>query len=357
MAFRHSGDRPVAIAREVGAMIRTSHLSVAALGACLVVGPARAQDVAQSEAVGRPPITAANARRIAEIGAVARDARRIVWGPGGGRVSFLGWETPVEVLDADTFKPVRQIAADRRLIQFTAAADGRLVAWCENTKRAGLHDLPTGKTLTLDTGNDQPAVALSPDGRWAATGGYGTEAKLWRTGTGELVRSFDAGPVGGLTPVFSPDGRVLAVGNRNGFTRLYETATGRLLHELPKAMSQELKFSPDGRTLAVGYVDGTVGLWDAARGKLLRSSATGAKEIFTLDWTPAGDVLVTAGLEGKITLWDPRTLTALKQLDAPEWVIQVRFSPDGTRLLSAGGPKAPSQVSQVTVWGIPAGAE
>src|SRR5437879_1178806 len=117
-------------------------------------------------------------------------------------------------------------------------------------------------------------------------------------------------------------------------------------------MSHELKFSPDGKTLAVAYVNGEVALWDVASGKLLRARATGAEEVYTLDWGKQSDVLVTAGLKGKILLWNPADLTVLKELAAPEWVIRVRFSPDGDRLLSAGGGQLPGAERKVLVWGL-----
>jgi WD40 repeat protein len=107
-------------------------------------------------------------------------------------------------------------------------------------------------------------------------------------------------------------------------------------------MSQEIKFSPDGRILAAVYVDGTIHLWDAKNGTLLRSCQAKADELYALDWSPKGDVLATSGRNARITLWDPQNLAVLKELDSPEWVDQVRFSPDGNRLISAGGTFLPS---------------
>src|SRR5262249_48555047 len=168
------------------------------------------------------------------------------------------------------------------------------------------------------------------------------------------MRELGAGGVGGgLLAGFGPHGGGIGLGNRNHTTHLYEVKTGKLLHELPRRMSHELKFSPDGRTLAVAYVNGEVALWDVVGGKLLGVRATGAEEVYTLDWGRKSDVIVTAGLKGKIILWNSADLTVLKELAAPEWVIRVRFSPDGDRLLSAGGGRGPGSERKVIVWGLP----
>jgi hypothetical protein len=42
----------------------------------------------------------------------------------------------------------------------------------------------------------------------------------------------------------------------------------------------------------------------------------------------------------------------LKELEAPEWVIRVRFSPDGDRLLTAGGGIQRDAGRKVVVWGL-----
>jgi WD40 repeat protein len=292
--------------------------------------------------------------KVVKLSELDRDVWEIMWWPDRRHVSLLGWEGPVEMLRASTFDVVRKLAAGRRPIHIAISPSGETLALCENNTQVELHNLRSEKALVLETKNAQSAMAFSPDGRLLATGGYGTQARLWDTASGKVVRSLDAGAEGGLTVVFSPDGKTLAVGNRNFDTHLYETATGKLLHVLDRKWSHELKFSPDGRTLAVAYVDGGVALWSVADGTLIRARETGAKEIYTLDWSASGDVLATAGLNAKITLWDTRDLTVLKELEAPEWVIRVRFSPDGSRLLSAGGSAGPgAKDRKVTVWAVP----
>jgi WD40 repeat protein len=104
-------------------------------------------------------------------------------------------------------------------------------------------------------------------------------------------------------------------------------------------------------------VDGSVGLWKVADGSLVQVRPTGAAEVYSLDWSPRGAVLVTSGLRGKIVLWDARKLAVLKELEAPEWVIRVRFSPDGTRLLSAGGAMQAGPDRKLVVWAVRPGAD
>ncbi len=324
----------------------------AAFAAVVAVGLVRAVPLREPRA---KPVMPANAADVRELGRLDRDVHAIVWAPQGKEVAFVSWEKPVEVVAPGPFRALRTIGAGRRVIHFAFGTDRDTVALCVNgTKQAEIHNLRTRKVTVLDVGNDQPGVHFSPDGRLLATGGYGTTVKLWSAATGALVRTLDAGPTkGGLTPVFSPDGKTLAVGNRNATTGLFAVATGKLLHTLNRANTQELKFSPDGQTLAVAYVDAHVGLWRVADGKLLRLARARGEELYTLDWSPRGDVLATAGLKARITLWSPHSLTVLKELQAPEWVISVRFSPDGTRLLSAGGPVLRSPKRMVQLWGVP----
>jgi WD40 repeat protein len=121
---------------------------------------------------------------------------------------------------------------------------------------------------------------------------------------------------------------------------------------LPKKMSHEIQFSPDGRTLAVVYVDGSVALWEVADGSLIAERKTQAQELYTVDWSPDGSLLATAGLKGMITIWDPRDLSVLRELPAPEWLIRVKFTPDGPSLHTAGGSRLKGGKRKLEILGI-----
>jgi len=85
---------------------------------------------------------------------------------------------------------------------------------------------------------------------------------------------------------------------------------------------------------------------------LLQEEKTAGEELYAVDWSPKGDLLVTTGHNAKIILWDAKELKPLKELDGPEWVIWARFIPDGSRLFTAGGSFQQSPDRKITIWGL-----
>jgi|GEM_PF-1885963 len=298
-------------------------------------------------------ITVENAADLTRTRSVEKNVCGVTWNRAGDQVALTDFGNSVEIYSFPEYKLLRTIGERRKPVGFDFSATDNVVAIAENSKNAAIINLLTGRELLLETGNSQPSVKFSPDGKRLATGGYGKTARLWSTETGRMEMELDVGVEGGLTPAFSPDGSILAIGNRNSTTHLFEVATGRLKFVLGKSMSHGLKFDPTGATLAVVYVDSSIGLWDAKTGRMIDHVQNIADELYTLDWTPDGTVLATGGNNASITLWDASDLSILNELPSPEWVIKVCFSPDGTKLLTAGGGRPAGAERYVETWAVP----
>lgn len=307
-------------------------------------------------------ITVDNVKQLHEVEALIRDTFRmdinsktneLAVMPALGIVGIKqdGSKGEIELFSTRDLKATRKLPIDRRHLGLAFSHDGERLAIAIDTNSVTIENLKTGKQVSFDTDKDQPSLAFSPDDRWLVTGGYGTEADLWDVATGKKIRSFEGDEIGGLTPVFSPDGKILVVGNRNSYTRLFEASTGKLLRVLPKKMTCEICFNPAGTTLAIACVDGSIGLWDVKTGKLIREQKTEAEHLFRVDWSPNGELLVTAGSNAKITIWDAKELKPLKELETPESVKFSRFSPDGSRLIIAGGQQQSIECT-ITIWGV-----
>jgi WD40 repeat protein len=324
-----------------------------AIGAAILLITAANLEAAPLKEKPPTPISPNNVNTIREVATIDRDAARLDFLPESGDIVVTPWLGRPEVFDSRSLKPRKTMLEGKKLVQIDFSRDGARMAWVENNTRVTIEDFKTGKKISIDTGSSQPSVEFSPDGKWLATGGYGRSAALWDVASGKKLREFETDADGGLWPVFTADGKTLAIGNRNSDLRLFDPASGKLLHVLPKKMTQEIRFNPAGTIIAATYVDGCIGLWDVATGKSLHMAKSGGVELYSVDWCPKGDLLATCGLKAKIIVWDPKELKPLKEFDSPEWVIRVRFSPDGSRLLAAGGSMLPSPERRIAVFGLP----
>jgi serine/threonine protein kinase/WD40 repeat protein len=184
-----------------------------------------------------------------------------------------------------------------------SSLDGRVLAIPDQQRGALvlLRDRP-GQPLVLGPQEDVRCCAVSPDGRWVATGTFsntqGVGAKVWEAASGRLVKDLRMDQ-GGCYVGFSPDGKWLLT--TAGGCRLWAVGTWEEGPVIGKETA--FAFSPDGQVLAVG-----------------------------------GGLFGGEGEAGVIRLVEPASGKEYVRLDAPE---QTRlgpccFSPDGARLIALG---------------------
>ncbi len=203
--------------------------------------------------------------------------RSVLFGPTGelltaGVGGILRW--PVS---HDEGKPgLVRIGPPTRLEGFPS---GRFLAQSRDGRYLAI-DGPAGATIVDDHGLRSPtqlgpqldvrSLAISPDGRWAATASHlgGEGVKVWSLPDGRLVHEL-ACPGGIAGAEFSPDGRWLMMNlnqGRSGSCRLRTVGDWR---EGPLTTGAGLGFSPDGRLLVVDRGKGIVALIEAGTGRVV----------------------------------------------------------------------------------------
>ena len=280
----------------------------------------------------------------------------VVFGPDNQTVltAALGWAdrhsaTVFQTWATATGKPLGQTSCQTgQTDAFALSPDGRTLLAVSRTKKMIFRwEMPTGRSLGtwLPHEGVVRAVAFSPDGRSILTGGEDRTARLWEAASGRLQAVlYHREPVTAVA--FGPGGRTLLTAGRGDAVRAWQgTASAEPLQtEVHAGPVRALAGSPDGARVATGSDERSVRLWQATSGTLTPAgNLPHPHALASATFSPDGKFLATTTHEDEgAFLWDLTTgkLTRLAHDDpGPSQQRRVRmtaFSPDGTRLATAG---------------------
>jgi WD40 repeat protein len=197
----------------------------------------------------------------------------LVFTPDSRKLISNGSDGWVRVWDVEDGRRLHQFQGEYLL---TVSADNRYLATTDaKTPTVFVYDLATGRNtnrFALGTKGLIMHLAFAPDTRYLAaagsprSGGGMAIAKIWDLSDGQLRSSFERLGTVFWTVAVSPDGRSAATGDGQGHLLLWELASGRQRHTFVGHESQiaSIAFSPDGRSLAASSVDAPVYVWDVA---------------------------------------------------------------------------------------------
>ena len=184
-------------------------------------------------------------------------------------------------------------------------------------------------------------IDISADGNYVVSGSYDAIVRLWRIEDGLLVKEFKGHRGTVWSVAFGPDGKNIASSGDDGIVYIWNVETGGLLHTLRghKRTIWSVKFSADGRNIASAGYDETIKIWDISSGKLIVSNNDHTAATVDIAYNPRGTILASTSDDKTIKLWAMPAMTLLRTMKVPEHVQAAVFSPDGSRLVTAGRDK------------------
>ncbi|MEM7308951.1 MAG: protein kinase [Planctomycetota bacterium] len=322
---------------EMAKWVRRNRLAAAAAGLALVSSLAGSLGLAYVQTGRKNDAVAARGR-------VARESRR----------AKASEELAVaEKARADLHTYAALIAAAQSALEEGRADSAReLLARCSEELRGWEWSFLTGQLdlslMTLvDPGaplsdGSQWGVEYSPAGRLLASGGDGGRVRVWDAATGELLQRLETRGQLITNVAFSPDGALLAAADNRGAVWLWDVpqalaggAVGRLLYDAP-GRSRDLVFHPDGKRIAGAHE--LVRITNVEDGADFVELSAGGTMAQSVDFSPDGSRLITAGTAARLRVFDTATWERLADLPSPDgrgyshhrW--PVRWSPDGERV-------------------------
>lgn len=197
--------------------------------------------------------------------------------------------------------------------------DGQYAA-CGRANQVSVYHVPSGRALGRLTDPEllgsEPygkagvshldlvqSLAFSPDGRTLASGGFRT-AKLWRRQGIEKIADLPATEQRMTAMAVSPVGKLCALGQASGAIALVDLASGKTLRSLDghRAEITGLAFSPDATTLYSGSADKSLRAWEVDDG-----SATGQVEnaapVTAIALVSGASQIAVASADHTIRIW------------------------------------------------------
>lgn len=253
--------------------------------------------------------------------------------PDGAALITGGDDHTVRVWDTHDWAVRHVLRKHTAYVREVAATDAVAVSGAED-ETVRFWDLARGRALRVGKAHreDLRTVAISADGRLAASAGLDNRLLLWDVARGEVVRTlYDADATimraSGLGNLY------IATGNDSGIGH----------HDAPR----RLLFLDDGRTLASVHAD--VIFWDVETGAETLRWPRWGWEHEAVALHPNGRLLVLAG-NGYVQVWDRAAGRLVTTLDrGGAHVTALAFSPDGRWLLTG------TQDGLVQVWDVDAG--
>ncbi len=195
------------------------------------------------------------------------------------------------------------------------------------------------------------SVAVSPNGKWAASSSHDTTVKIWDLVRGECRATLEGHTEPVRSAQITPDGKRILSGSDDNTIRVWDAESGQELAKLvghTKMVWSVIALLDNAHALSGGD-DITIRLWELASGKCLKKIVS-ENRIFSIAVNPAGNQALSGHGDGNIRLWNLDNGECLATLKGHSSDVRsVQITPDGRFGFSGSFDKT------IKIWDLEAG--
>jgi serine/threonine protein kinase len=290
----------------------------------------------------------------------------VAWSRDGSRILSASENGELFLWDLKTRSRLHAFSRVRGGIWSLAVSpNGRFAVTGGTSSGITFHDLDTltSRRTLLEETKRVPGVVFTPDGRSVVSCASGGLARVWDVAGGVPVRTFGA-QESWFDVTVSPNGEYLLTGLADNSVRLYAVGTGTEVRRFRghTGVVRRVAFSPDGLAIATCGFDGEVILWETETGREVRRFLGHTGSVEWVGFSPDGRFLLTTeGPEGHtggvgpdqgLRLWEVTSGKELHRFGGiPEKVHCAAFSPDGRMVVVGCGDRVVRlyDVARITV--------
>ncbi len=234
------------------------------------------------------------------------------------------------------------------------SSDGRYAASGSVDQSVRVWNLATGKEEKLLRGHTKQvwSVLFHPNNRQVFSASWDATARLWDIQNGNEVKRFTHRlDLNGLA--LSRDGNILLTASDDQNVYQWNVSSGDEMKRFPghTGFVYCVAFAPDGRQIASGSVDKTVRVYDFATGNQVKLFEGHLNAVTNVAFSHDGRFVLSSG-DGVIHVWDISTGKEARKFEGHTGPVPgMAISPDGRRLLTGGDDKT------IRYWDLATGKE
>ena len=171
--------------------------------------------------------------------------------------------------------------------------------------------------------------AISPDGKYVVSASSDQTLTLWDVESGKHIRTFSGHKDRVLNCALSADGKRLVSASYDQTLTLWEVESGKHIRTFSghKGYVYSCALSAEGKRLVSASYDQTLKLWEVESGKLIRTFSGHKGRVWGCVLSADGKGLVSASDDHTLKLWEVESGKLLKSLDLPWLPFHVSISP------------------------------
>ena len=247
--------------------------------------------------------------------------------------SFIGGH--VKDVKSWDVSPERKFSPDGKHVVSLSGSSDQILIW----------DISTGMKVRTIEDDDISSFAISPDGRYIATGsGIYTKkfGKLWDFYSGRKIKDLtfrkgrdifgDTIYISSDSLDFSPDGRyVVSSYYIDHEFYLLDVSTDRKVRTFKGHTDyvNSVAFSPDGKYILSGSRDKTLKLWEVSSGREVRTFEGHKSHVSSAAFSANGEYAISTSSDSTVRLWSIKSgkeIAMIINFKGEEWVI---MTPEG----------------------------